>query len=202
MKFTILFLLMGLVMQIDVYAQPKTAKDLKDKFTSSSSNMQQNKNKTKDKKQSLSGHMRPDNIESVAVRNAFDGIGEGDYSGAYNELNAYANSDADAAFGMGLIYYENDQIDNAIVSLRRAIQLDPDQTEALYVLGLVYAEQGDYDKAEDAFIDLIEKDPLDADAWYELGFLYYDAGFTEDAEECLAVALEIDPNYSFNSYED
>ena len=202
MRFIILFLILGLGMPIGVYSQSATARDLKNKFTSASSNMKQNKDKTKDKKQSLSNHIRPDNIESVAVKNAFEEIGAGDYDDALAQLTAYSNSDADAAFGLGLIYYESDQLDNAVAALERSIQLDPNQTEALYVLGLVYAEQGNYDKAEDAFIALLEKDPLDADAWYELGFLYYDAGLTEDAEACLAIIQEIDPDYPYNSYED
>ncbi|MDZ4679797.1 MAG: tetratricopeptide repeat protein [Saprospiraceae bacterium] len=202
MRFTIFFLILGLALPVDVYAQSTTAKDLKNKFTSASSSMKQNKSKTKDKKQSLSNHVRPDNIESVAVKNAFKEIEEGDYDDALAQLTAYSNSDADAAFGLGLIYYENDQLDNAVAALQLSLQLDPNQTEVLYVLGLVYAEQGNYDKAEDAFIALLEQDPLDPDAWYELGFLYYDAGFTEDADLCLAVIREIDPNYPNNSYED
>ncbi len=202
MKFNILFLILGFVMPIGVYAQSTTARDLKNKFSSASSNMKQNKDKTKDKKQSLSNHARPDNIESVAVQNAFTEIEAGDYDDALAQLTAYSNSDADAAFGLGLIYYENDQLDDAITTLQRSLKLDPNQTEVRYVLGLVYAEQGNYDKAEDAFIALLEQDPLDPDAWYELGFLYYDAGFTEDADLCLAVIQEIDPEYPYNSYEE
>lgn len=210
MRFIILFLLLGLFMPIDVHAQTATtARDLKNKFSSASSNMKQNKDKTKDKKQSLSNHVRPDNIESVDVQNAFAEIEEGDYDDALAQLTAYSQqgtassySDADAAFGLGLIYYERDKLDDAITAFQRSLQIDPTQTEVFYVLGLVFAEQGNYERAEEAFITLLKQDPLDADAWYELGFLYYDAGMTEDADLCLAVIQEIDPEYPYNSYEE
>jgi tetratricopeptide (TPR) repeat protein len=198
---TFLFILSGLLLQVDLDAQG-TARDLKNKFTSTSSNMKQNKNKTKNKAQSMAGNIRPDNIESPVVKEAFADIESGDYADAESQLSTFAESDADAAYGLAILHYMDDEYEEAIALLEVARELDPELTDALYLLGLIYAEQGDYDEAETAFIELLEQEPLHVDAWYELGFIYYDAGLTEDAEQCLAIIMEIDPDYPFNSYED
>lgn len=196
------FILSGILVQVELNAQTTTAMDLKNKFTNTSSSMKQNKNKTKNKAQSMAGNILPDKIESPVVKQAFSDIESGDYTDAQNQLSTFAESDADAAYGLGLLHYLNDEYPEAIALLQAAFDLDSNQTDALYVLGLIYAEQGDYDEAESFFIELLERDPRHVDAWYELGFIYYDAGYTDYADQCLAMIIEIDPNYSFNSYED
>ena len=198
MRCILLFLLLGLFAQAGV---SQVSARLKNKVSNSSSAIRNNKNKTTaERKQSLAGNDRPKQIENATVDQGFDALEAGDYNSAIAAFKNYDASDADAAFGLGLAYYETDRFGEAIEPLERAFQLEPEQTDALYVLGLVHRESGDYEAAASAFAQLIEIDNQDADAWYELGSLLNDEGFTEDAAYCLQQARESDPSSTFDDY--
>ena len=136
MRCILLFLLLGLFAPAGV---SQVSARLKNKVSNSSSAIRNNKNKTTaERKQSLVGNDRPKQIENGAVDQGFDALEAGDYKSAIAAFGNYDASDADAAFGLGLAYYETEQFAEAIEPLKRALQLDPQQTDALYVLGLVY----------------------------------------------------------------
>ena len=152
-------------------------------------------------KKGLGNHQRPDVVENPKVSQAFSTLGSGNEKAAIALFDDYSNEDTDAAFGLGLAYYENDQIEEAIDALSQAIELDEENTDAYYILGVIYAEQGDFTKSADALLELLGIDEEDADAWFLLGFLYYHTEDQESASICLSIARDIDSEYAGVDYE-
>ncbi|MBK6949025.1 MAG: tetratricopeptide repeat protein [Haliscomenobacter sp.] len=115
-------------------------------------------------------------------------------------MDDFSDEDTDAAFGLGLAYYENDQMEEAIDALSLAIELDAENTDAYYLLGVIFAELGDFARSSEALFGLLEIEEQDADAWFLLGFLYYHDDDQESAAICLAIARDIDSDYDGEDY--
>jgi tetratricopeptide (TPR) repeat protein len=74
--------------------------------------------------------------------------------------------DADGAYMLGRIYYQEAHLDQAIGQFERAVRLDPTAYKAWDNLGLCWEAKGDMRKATAHFlkaIDLVEKDHPDYD---------------------------------------
>lgn len=57
---------------------------------------------------------------------------------AIQKASQLAPTDAKVSYNLGLIYAQNNQIDKAVQTLERTIQLKPDYRDAYYALGLYY----------------------------------------------------------------
>ncbi|KHE91462.1 MAG: hypothetical protein SCABRO_02783 [Candidatus Scalindua brodae] len=66
--------------------------------------------------------------------------------------------------------------DNAIVSFRKAIELNPDDEAAHYNLGIVYSKKRMYDEAILEYKKVIESNPNLPDVHYNLGVVYREKG--------------------------
>jgi tetratricopeptide (TPR) repeat protein len=67
------------------------------------------------------------------------------------------------AFRLGLLYYKDEQFDNAKAEFEDAIVMDKDYANALYFLGLVLDKQGDTNGAIDKFERVAKLNPENAD---------------------------------------
>lgn len=83
---------------------------------------------------------------------------------------------------------------DAILGLRRAIELKPDYPEAHYNLGAAYREIGDPDSALAAFRRAAELAPGFADAHVDIGTLLRERRELEAAERSLRTALALKPD--------
>ncbi len=154
------------------------------------------------KPKGLGNHFRPVSIENTEVEKAYDAW-ETNPAYAVEQFAAYSNSDADAAYGLGLAYYEQDRLEEAVNAFENAILLDNYFQDAYYWLGVIYEELGDYETSADALYVAIELDEEDSDAWWQLGYLYYASGYSEEAQLCLDEANYYDPDfYSTNLKEE
>jgi predicted Zn-dependent protease len=61
----------------------------------------------------------------------------------------------EAALQLGVLYYEQGELDNAIKQLQAALKKDPRYQEAHYHLGLIHQEKGDEKKAIEAFTQVM-----------------------------------------------
>lgn len=203
MKHTILILLLALLAQTSLLAQTRPSRPGSDpKITSANAAMAKAKTKPKDKKMGLSPVRHTEKVENTNVARAINTLEAGDVNTAIDQLDDYANSDTDAAYGLGLAYFQSGDTEKAMATLERATQLDNSNSDAWYELGLLYTEAGEYEKAEEAFLQILMENPEDADAWYELGFLYsMNPDLAEEAEACFSAVLMLNPSDPFAPFE-
>ena len=85
----------------------------------------------------------------------------------------------------------------AVEYLSTAIQLEPNNTNALYALAMFYQQNEEMDKAEELYRRILDINENSADAWHNLGYIemmhYLDF---ERAIEYFDRALQADPSHS------
>ena len=86
---------------------------------------------------------------------------------AYKDLGQYA--------------YENDDYDNALEDLSRAIDFETDDAEVYYLRGLVYVSKEENENAFKDFDKAIELKFDSAELYYNRGYLYQQQGLYSDA---------------------
>lgn len=100
---------------------------------------------------------------------------------------------------------------NAETELKKAIKLDPSNTEAHLYLGLLFIEKGWFSLAELEFLSILKKDKMHVDAINNLGIVYTEMKRFDLAEKEFRKALSIQPKdysiaknlaYLFNFYLD
>jgi len=98
--------------------------------------------------------------------------------------------------GLGDVYFEQGNYDEAIKNFDRAIQLyielDLEKPEVYNHRGETYRSKGDYDLAIKDFNKSIELDKDIAKSWNYLGYAYYGKGDYDKAIENFNKAIEID----------
>lgn len=101
----------------------------------------------------------------------------------------------------GNAYSRLNQLDEAVMSFKRAAEAIPNATLAYYDLCAVEFNSGKVDDAVAACDKSISASPSNADAWYLKGSVLYEAGKTKDAGaplpgtvEALHKYLELDPH--------
>ena len=80
--------------------------------------------------------------------------------------------DAEAHYGLGIIYDRLNRYDDSIASFKEAIRVNPDYTEAHYKLGSIYSILKRYDDAIAPYKEVIRIKPNDAVAHSDLGDMY------------------------------
>ena len=85
----------------------------------------------------------------------------------------------------------------AIVFLKKAIELNPEFSEAHYNLGIVYERMGKHKDAIKMLKRTIELSPEDANAYYALGYAYYQKRKYERAVDAFEDAIRLKPNNAF-----
>lgn len=79
--------------------------------------------------------------------------------------------------------------------LERALELDPDNGEALAMLGDLYFETGAYGKAARALEQALQENPRDPGGWYRAAASYLEAGEPTRAAEIADEALLLFPGH-------
>jgi tetratricopeptide (TPR) repeat protein len=109
-----------------------------------------------------------------------------------------------AAYMLGRIYYQDDNIDQAIGQFERVLRLNKYSYKAYDNLGLCYEAKGDNDKATRYFltaIKLVEKDHPDYDTVYaDMAELLLKTGNNQKAFDAAAMAANRNPASARNFY--
>jgi TolB-like protein/Flp pilus assembly protein TadD len=143
---------------------------------------------------------------SRKARLLIDNISAGTLSGKRAE-EAYAEADAAIAQAMRLapdqattritrgylLMLRDFDWRGAEAELKRAVELAPDDGDALYMLGLVRASQGDLAQAVELTRKALQLNPRSAD-WYRWLVAYLmPLGRLDEAEQAIAKAIELQP---------
>src|SRR5258705_7837365 len=121
---------------------------------------------------------QPDGDPAVlyAAAQSHQKLGETD--GAVETYGALAGRDeGDAWHHIGLSGQQllGDDVNGALESARRAVELSPDMAESHYQLGLVLAKREEWAPAAAEFDKVTELNPSNAYAYYYGGLMYYRA---------------------------
>jgi len=97
-----------------------------------------------------------------------------------------------AHFQLGALHDENKNKEKSVASMKRAIELNPQNAAALNYLGYTWAEMGvQLDDAENLILRALKIEPNDGFYIDSLGWVYYQKGDYPRAVEQLERAVEI-----------
>ena len=105
-----------------------------------------------------------------------------------------APGDAVAYLNQGNAYADSGDLEQAILSYDKAIELNPEFTEAYFNRGYIYHSSGDPERAILDYDKAIELDPLWALAYLNRGAAHTDSGNPEQAITDLEQYLELAPD--------
>lgn len=90
---------------------------------------------------------------------------------------------------IGYAYYIEKNYQLAYVEFHKALQISPDNKNALHGLALVHMEFQEYETAKDLFLKILSMAPDYADAWFNLGICYQKLNMHKEAIEAFQKAL-------------
>ena len=96
---------------------------------------------------------------------------------------------------LGLVFLDKNLLDDAIVLLQTAIELDPSSPDAYNYLGGACIRKRDFAKAEEVLRRGLQLAPQYADLHYYLGVASLEQGRLPEAIQSLEVALNINPKF-------
>jgi protein O-mannosyl-transferase len=94
---------------------------------------------------------------------------------------------------LGGVYMKANQVDEAVPQFRKALDLNPDDAEAMNELGVATMEEGQTDQAVALFIRALEAAPNNAETHINLGMALLQKGQVENAANHFQHAAQIDP---------
>lgn len=114
---------------------------------------------------------------------------------ALEQLEESGTLDAHAVYLKGEALRSLERYDEALLVLRHAAQLTPDDMHVLLALGWCYKRTGKLERAIDALEDALMADPGEALIHYNLACYWSLAGNKRTALTFLATAFDIDSSY-------
>ena len=101
--------------------------------------------------------------------------------------------DDSSHYECGILYKENNNFEEAIKSLKKAIELNPKHNMALYELGVIYEQQKKYDEAIKNYTESL-RIKENSESFQNLGVCYLKKGMNKEAYRNLTKALLLNPN--------
>ena len=118
----------------------------------------------------------------------------------YQTLLSEGARSAQAHNNLGLLYQEQNRLDDAAREYRRAIAIDPRHSKAQNNLGVVRMRQARYEAAAAAFRDARRLDGTNLGAWVNLALALQAAGDPAAARRTLVDALSLDARHAPTHY--
>ncbi|MEM4641107.1 MAG: tetratricopeptide repeat protein [Candidatus Pacearchaeota archaeon] len=102
------------------------------------------------------------------------------------------NNNPEAYYKRGVIYLiAGDAVEKAILDFRKAIELNPNFSEAYCALGMASHWVGNLEKAIECYNKAIEIDPNNVDAYFNRAAAYEALGKKDEAEKDYSKAMEL-----------
>ena len=96
-------------------------------------------------------------------------------------------------FELGVLCRENNNVDDALKSFRKAIELNPKHNMAYYEMGIIHEQKKDYDGAIKNYTASL-RIKESAEAFQNLGVCYLKKGMLKEAYRNLTKAMMLNPN--------
>ncbi len=97
--------------------------------------------------------------------------------------------------GLGQAYLSIDSLDMAKTAAEKALDINPDDTQANNLLGLYWIKKDNIEKAESQFAQATKRDPSNAAAWYYLALIANDRGESQTALNHLQKSIRAAPTF-------
>ena len=97
---------------------------------------------------------------------------------------------------VGMVYYQDQQVEKAIFYLDLATEINGQSIEAQNNLANIYTEQQNWDKALKHYHLALNADPLNKSTLFNLGLAYKGKGNISQAVDSLLQVVQIDPNFA------
>ena len=97
-------------------------------------------------------------------------------------------------YNLGVLLFNNQQYDEAIVNFKKALELNPNLINAYNYLGRAFNQKKQFNEAIAFFQKAIQINPTDPTAYINLGILLQNMNQHEKAIECFRAALRFIPN--------
>jgi tetratricopeptide (TPR) repeat protein len=113
-------------------------------------------------------------------------------------LEALKNNPKNAAayFGLGEIYTDLNQTDEAVASYEKALANDPSLTEIFMPLGILYYQKGEIAKADELLTKAVANSSETAETQVFLGVIRFSQNRNDEALAAFQRAKAIDPDYA------
>ena len=110
------------------------------------------------------------------------------------EVTSDIPNDEPALLNLGLAYTESRQQQNSmkgILTIRKVLELNPDNVEASFMLGMFSIQTQQWDKAKSRFEKVLELNPENADANFQLGYVLSQLDSKVEARGFVEKAIEL-----------
>jgi tetratricopeptide (TPR) repeat protein len=101
-----------------------------------------------------------------------------------------------AHLNLGIEYYRQDRLDEAISQFNKVLQRGPDYAKVYNNLGLVFMKKGNLDEAKSYFLLALQVKPDNAKAYNNLGLVFYKQSRFDEAISYFQQALQIIPEFA------
>jgi tetratricopeptide (TPR) repeat protein len=107
-------------------------------------------------------------------------------------IGSRAMPDKEELYDQAVDQFADEKYDEAIELYRKALEIDPDYSDALHGLTMCYQAKGDLDTAIALTKKQIEREPEDLLLWTNLSMFLQKKGMIKEAEEAGAEARRLD----------
>jgi len=107
------------------------------------------------------------------------------------QLNANV---AEAWFGIGITYDKEGLLKEALQYYKRAVLLEPENTEYMLVLAETEYRLNHFTESEKIYEQILEIDPGMMEAWLDWSFIKFSEGQLAEAADMLKEAIKTDPS--------
>jgi tetratricopeptide (TPR) repeat protein len=110
------------------------------------------------------------------------------------QTTAPKRSQAVETYARGVYAYQSGKKDQAVDSLKQALEANPQLIMPRVILGRIYKERGDYANAKEYYEALVAMDPYEVQNHYNLGLSYQMLQRLQDAAKSYSSALKLRPD--------
>ncbi|KPA15513.1 TPR repeat-containing protein [Candidatus Magnetomorum sp. HK-1] len=104
------------------------------------------------------------------------------------------SDDVDTLIHLGLAHFKQNNINEALKCLNKAVLLSPDCVEATFNLGIIFQHLNNFEQAIEMFLRTVQINPNHMESFTQLGLILKSQGRFEDAKKCYVRILNHYPD--------
>jgi Flp pilus assembly protein TadD/DNA-binding transcriptional MerR regulator len=143
---------------------------------------------------------KPEDWFALALQYESDPDSRAEAIDAYRHVLATSPTHVDALINLGMLSYEQGDLENAVSSFQRAVTVNANSAVAHFNLGSVLEELGQLEPARQHLRTAVRLDPSHADAHYNLAFVCDRLAADAEARRHWQLYIKLDPTSPWCTY--